>query len=82
MTKQVEELLTDIKISLDKTANEINPCFTSDYIGLDDTIDALVAAVRADEWQRLVATAVIQFSMGGGQYAMIRVGDLAPKERL
>lgn len=37
-------------------------------------------AVRADERQQQLATAVIQFPMGQGQYAMMRVGDLTPKE--
>lgn len=37
-------------------------------------------AVRADERQQLLATAVIQFPMGAGKYAMMRVGDLTPKE--
>jgi hypothetical protein len=80
MNQIVEDLLTDIKIALDKTAKEINPCFTRDYIGLDDTIDTLVTAVRADERQQLLATSVIQFPMGSGQYAMMRVSDLTQKE--
>ena len=46
MTK-VEELLADINNALDSVANEINPCFTRDYIGLDDSLAELISAAEA-----------------------------------
>ena len=48
MTSKVEALLADIKNALDNTANEINPCFTRGYIGLDDSLAELVALSHAE----------------------------------
>ena len=48
MTSKVEALLADIKNALDNTANEINPCFTRGYIGLDDSLAELVALAHAE----------------------------------
>ena len=48
MTSKVEALLADIKNALDNTANEINPCFTREYIGLDGDLAELIALSHAE----------------------------------